>query len=100
MVDFDYLMTEDKLEEDSKPADYLPPQTGFRTYTVADCNVAKIKENDIMQFETRGFFSCSRAVRPGKPAVFFNIPIRASKLNLCLWIYWTKAAGSRINRQR
>lgn len=50
MVDLDYLILEDKLEEDNKLEDYLTPQTEFRTYTVADCNVAKIKENDIMQF--------------------------------------------------
>jgi glutamyl-tRNA synthetase len=79
LVDFDYLITKDKLEEDDKLEDYLTPQTEFKTHAVADCNVADIKEHDIMQFERKGYFRCDRAARPGEPAVFFNIPTGKSK---------------------
>lgn len=74
LVDFDNLITKDKLEENDKLEDFLTPQTEFKTYAVADCNVADVKEHDIIQFERKGYFRCDRAARLGEPAVFFNIP--------------------------
>jgi glutamyl-tRNA synthetase len=74
LVDFDYLITKDKLEENDKLEDYLTPQTEFKTYAVADCNVADVKADDIIQFERKGYFRCDRAAGPGVAAVFFNIP--------------------------
>ncbi len=79
LVDFDYLITKDKLEEDDKLEDFLTPQTEFKTYGVADCNVADVKEHVIIQFERKGYFRCDRAARLGEPAVFFNIPTGKSK---------------------
>lgn len=54
LVDFDYLITKDKLEEDDKLEDFLTPKTEFRTVAVADSNVAGLKENDIIQFDRKG----------------------------------------------
>jgi len=79
LVDFDYLITKDKLEENDEIDDFLTPQTEFKTYAVADCNVADINENDIIQFERKGYFRCDRAAKPGQPGVFFNIPTGKSK---------------------
>jgi len=74
MVDFDFLITKDKLEEDDNVDDFLTPQTEFRTEGIADMEVAKLVENDIIQFERKGYFRVDRAFKPGRPAVLFAIP--------------------------
>lgn len=55
LVDFDYLITKDKLEEDDNVDDFLNKETEFRTEAWADCNVASLAENDIMQFDRKGY---------------------------------------------
>ncbi|KAI9822519.1 MAG: hypothetical protein M1827_000238 [Pycnora praestabilis] len=74
LVDFDYLITKDKIEEDDNIEEFLNPKTEFRTEALADCNVAELKEDDIIQFERKGYFRVDKAFRHGKPAVLFNIP--------------------------
>ena len=80
LVDFDFLITKDKLEEGDELEDFLTPQTEFRVDAFADCNVAKVKAGDIIQFERKGYYRCDRAVgTDGSPAVFFNIPTGKGK---------------------
>lgn len=79
LVDFDYLITKDKIEEDDNVDDFLNPTTEFRTEAWADENVAELKENDIIQFERKGYFRCDRPFLHGKPAVLFNIPTGKTK---------------------
>ncbi|OJD21788.1 glutamate-tRNA ligase [Blastomyces percursus] len=74
LVDFDYLITKDKIEKDEDIHDFLTPQTEFRSEAFADCNVAGLAEGDIIQFERKGYFRLDRPYKDGKPAVFFNIP--------------------------
>lgn len=74
LVDFDYLITKDKLEEDDKVEDFLNKNTEFRTEALADCNVADLRQGDIVQFERKGYFRVDRPFLHGNPAVFFNIP--------------------------
>lgn len=77
LVDFDYLITKDKIEKDEELADFLTPQTEFRTAAVADCNVARLKKGDVIQFDRKGFFIVDRTygeAGEGEPAVLFNIP--------------------------
>ncbi|KAL9027587.1 MAG: hypothetical protein Q9196_003910 [Gyalolechia fulgens] len=74
LVDFDYLITKDKLEEDDNVDDFLNPKTLFRTETLADGNVADLKEDDIIQFERKGYFRVDRAFKHGEKAVMFCIP--------------------------
>ncbi|KAK5275591.1 glutamate--tRNA ligase, partial [Cryomyces antarcticus] len=56
LVDFDYLITKDKLEPEDQLEDFLTRETEFRTSALADCNVAELKEDDIIQFDRKGFF--------------------------------------------
>ncbi|KAA6406520.1 MAG: glutamyl-tRNA synthetase [Lasallia pustulata] len=80
LVDFDYLITKDKIEDDDEVEDFLNPHTEFRVAAVADCNVAELKENDIIQFERKGYYRVDKALAHGQPAVLFNIPTgKASK---------------------
>ncbi|PYH36948.1 glutamate--tRNA ligase GUS1 [Aspergillus neoniger CBS 115656] len=74
LVDFDYLLNKDSLQEDDALEDVLNKNTEFREDAVADCNVAELREGDIIQFERKGYFRCDRPYAPGKPAVLFNIP--------------------------
>ena len=74
LVDFDYLITKDKIEEDDNVDDFLNPHTEFRTEGLADCNVADLPESAIIQFERKGYFRLDRPWRSGQPAIFFNIP--------------------------
>ncbi|KZF20307.1 glutamyl-tRNA synthetase [Xylona heveae TC161] len=79
LVDFDYLITKDKLEEDDKVDDFLTPNTEFRTSAVADCNVADLKADDIIQFERKGYYRVDKPFQHGQPAVLFNIPTGKTK---------------------
>ncbi|RDB21094.1 putative glutamate--tRNA ligase, cytoplasmic [Hypsizygus marmoreus] len=56
LIDYDYLITKKKLEEDDNVADYITPVTEFREDALADANVNDLKEGDIIQFERKGYF--------------------------------------------
>lgn len=74
LVDFDYLITKDKLEENDNVDDFLTKETEFRSSAMGDCNVAELRADDIIQFERLGYFRVDRSFQHGKPAVLFNIP--------------------------
>jgi glutamyl-tRNA synthetase len=74
LVDFDYLITKDKLEDDDDVKDFVNKNTLFKELAVADCNIADVKEDDILQFERKGYYRCDQPAKDGKPAVFFYIP--------------------------
>ena len=74
LVDFDFLITKDKIEEGEEAEDFLTPQTEFRTEGLADENVVKLEKDDIIQFERKGYFKVDRPFQHGKPAVLFAIP--------------------------
>ncbi|KKY15884.1 putative glutamyl-trna synthetase [Phaeomoniella chlamydospora] len=74
LVDFDFLLSKDKLEEDDDWEKFLTPTTEFKTEAFADCNIADVKEHDIIQFERKGYFRCDKPFLHGEPAVFFMIP--------------------------
>jgi glutamyl-tRNA synthetase len=79
LVDFDYLITKDKLETDDTLEDFLSKETETRTVAVADCNVADLKVDDIVQFDRKGFFRIDRAFKHGEAVVAFQIPTGKSK---------------------
>ena len=74
MVDFDHLITKDKIEEDDNVEDFMTPKTEFRTEGVADENVAELQKDEIIQFERKGYFRVDRPFKHGEPAVLFAIP--------------------------
>lgn len=79
LMDFDYLITKDKLEEDDNWEDFLTPETQFTSEALCDANVKGLKPDDIIQFERKGYYRCDRAYKDGKPAVFFLIPTGRTK---------------------
>ncbi|KAK6439428.1 glutamate--tRNA ligase, partial [Oleoguttula sp. CCFEE 5521] len=72
LYDFDYLITKDKLEEDDVLEDCLNDVTETRTEAIADCNVAGLKEDDIVQFDRKGYFRIDKTGKDG--VVAFQIP--------------------------
>ncbi|KAJ8523145.1 hypothetical protein ONZ45_g374 [Pleurotus djamor] len=73
LLDYDYLITKKKLEENDNVADFATPVTEFAEDAVADANVKDLKKGDIMQFERKGYFSFDGANEDGKLA-FIKIP--------------------------
>ncbi|TNY17169.1 glutamate-tRNA ligase [Rhodotorula diobovata] len=68
LLDYDYLITKKKLEEDDSVEALLTPKTEFRTAAVADHNVASLAKGTILQFERKGFYIVDRAFDPAEPA--------------------------------
>ncbi|KAK9473235.1 glutamyl-tRNA synthetase [Dipodascopsis tothii] len=74
LVDFDYLITKDKLEEDDNFADFITPTTEFHTAAFGDVNVRDMKVGDVIQFERKGYYRLDSVATETEPAVFFTIP--------------------------
>lgn len=74
LVDFDYLIIKDLIEKEDKIDDCLTEKTKFRIEKLANCNVAELKADNIIQFERKEYFRVDRAFAHGKPAVLFAIP--------------------------
>lgn len=74
LVDFDHLISKDKLEEDESFEDFLTPETEFHTDAVADLNVKDMKVGDIIQFERKGYYRLDALPKDDKPYIFFTIP--------------------------
>lgn len=75
LIDFDYLITKKKLEEDDNVEDFLTPQTEFRTEAVADHNVKQLRKGDIIQFERKGYYIVDKAYeKDDVPLEFICIP--------------------------
>ena len=56
LVDFDYLITKKKIEEDEDWENFITPQTEFRTDVLIDSNLATLEAGTIVQFERKGFY--------------------------------------------
>jgi glutamyl-tRNA synthetase len=79
LVDFDYLITKDKLEEGDELEQFLNPNTENRVKALADCNVAELKVDDVFQFDRKGYFRIDKAFAHGEAAVAFQIPTGRGK---------------------
>ncbi|QBM88944.1 glutamyl-tRNA synthetase [Metschnikowia aff. pulcherrima] len=74
LVDFDHLITKDKLEETDNFEDFLTPVTEFRSEAFADLNVKLLKKGDFIQFERKGYYKVDSDLTEGDKMVFFTIP--------------------------
>lgn len=74
LMDFDYLITKPKLEEDDKFEDFVTPETEFHTEALADHNVLELKEGDKMQFERKGYYILDKINKETGKLEFFKIP--------------------------
>ncbi|GAA5989864.1 hypothetical protein JCM10908_002354 [Rhodotorula pacifica] len=77
LLDYDYLITKKKLEEDDKVEELINPKTEFRTPAIADHNVRSLAAGTIIQFERKGFHIVDKAFdasKPDQPAELILIP--------------------------
>ncbi|EGN95580.1 hypothetical protein SERLA73DRAFT_113195 [Serpula lacrymans var. lacrymans S7.3] len=73
LLDYDYLITKKKLEENDNVADFVTPMTEFKEEALADANVNDLKKGDIIQFERKGYFIFDGNGEDGK-LEFIRIP--------------------------
>lgn len=73
ILDYDYLITKKKLEEEDDVKDFVPPVTEFREEALADANVTMLKTGDIIQFERKGYYIFDGRAGDGK-LEFIRIP--------------------------
>lgn len=74
LVDFDHLITKDKLEEGDNFEDFLTPETRFESEAIADANVKSLKKGDSIQFERKGYYTVDEDLSSGNELVLFTIP--------------------------
>ncbi|XP_051134196.1 glutamate--tRNA ligase, cytoplasmic-like [Andrographis paniculata] len=75
LVDFDYLITKKKLEEDEDFIDVVNPRTKIETSALGESDMRNVKRGDVIQLERKGYYRCDVPfVRPSKPLVLFAIP--------------------------
>ena len=80
LVDFDYLLTKKKIEEDDDWLKFVTPVTEFRKQALVDSNCDILQVGTVIQFERRGYYildSIKRAGADGSEVIgmeFFLIP--------------------------
>lgn len=74
LVDFDHLITKDKLDEFDNFEDFLTPETEFHSKAYADINLRDLKKDEIIQFERKGYFKLDKAYADSTEPVLFTIP--------------------------
>lgn len=73
LLDYDYLITKKKLEEDDNVLDFTTPVSEFRESALTDGNIHDLKKGDYLQFERKGYFVFDGKGEDGK-LEFIRIP--------------------------
>lgn len=56
LLDYDYLITKRKIEDDDEIDDLITPVSEFRDDAIADGNIRPMKKGDMLQFERKGYY--------------------------------------------
>lgn len=72
LVDFDYLLTKKKIEEDDDWQSFVTPTTEFRKAAFVDSNCKVLEKGTIIQFERKGYYILDAIEDTG--LVFFLVP--------------------------
>lgn len=86
LIDYDYLITKKKLEEDDDFDKVTNSKTEYRTKALASKEVEGLKKWDIIQFERKGFYICQGTKDAEGRLEFGFIPewvLTLSHLNPC-----------------
>ncbi|ORX71798.1 glutamyl-tRNA synthetase [Linderina pennispora] len=65
LVDYDYLITKKKLEEDDSVEDILTPVSEFKETALVDASVAELPRESIIQLERRGYYIVDKTLKDG-----------------------------------
>ncbi|CAH1419869.1 unnamed protein product [Lactuca virosa] len=75
LVEFGYLITKKKVEEDEDFVDVVNTDSKKEIGALGDSNMRNVKRGDIVQLERKGYFRCDVPfIRPSKPIVLYAIP--------------------------
>ncbi|KAL7157519.1 hypothetical protein ABFS83_02G082600 [Erythranthe nasuta] len=75
LVDFDYLITKKKLDEDEDFVPFVNPCTRTETLAVGESDMRNLNRGDVIQLERKGYYRCDAPfIRPSKPVVLYAIP--------------------------
>jgi len=80
--EFEYLITKDKLEEEDNYEDFLTANSAHKTDVWCDEGVADLNEDEVIQFERKGYYRVDKPASAGKPAILFGIPTGKAKTGL------------------
>jgi len=72
LIDYDYLITKKKLEEEDNVADFVTPTTEFRVEAFADANITSLAKGDVIQFERKGYYILDSISKDGNAENHFN----------------------------
>lgn len=64
LLDFDFLITKKKLEEDDNFEDCLNPNTESKIAALGDGNLATLKRGTKIQLERKGYYICDKGISP------------------------------------
>lgn len=56
LLDYDYLITKRKIEDDDEIDDFITPVSEFIELAIADGNIRGMKKGDMLQFERKGYY--------------------------------------------
>lgn len=65
LLDYDYLITKKKLDEDDDVANVVTAVTEFRVEALGDVNVLSMKGGEMIQFERKGYYRVDRVTSSG-----------------------------------
>ena len=74
LVEFDFLITKKKLEEEDDFEQFVNPQTEFRTATCGEPALVALQKGAIIQLERRGFYVVDTVGDASHPFVLLSIP--------------------------
>ncbi|OAV91815.1 hypothetical protein PTTG_07561 [Puccinia triticina 1-1 BBBD Race 1] len=62
LLDYDYLITKRKIDDDDEIDDFITPVSEFREDAIADGNMKTMKKGDILQFERKGYYIVDKPI--------------------------------------
>ena len=75
LVDLDFIISKDKVEEDDKLEDIFTPNSYLPYAAKGEAAFRSLKKGEIIQVERRGFYICdSPYLRPDEPMRLFFVP--------------------------
>jgi glutamyl-tRNA synthetase len=80
IMEFDNLISKDKIEEDENMEDFINPNTLASTDVIGDAGLKALQEHEIVQLERRGYYRVDRPyISDSKPLILYMIPDGKSK---------------------
>ena len=80
LMEFDNLISKDKIEEDENFEDFINPDTLAATQVIGDAALKTLEENEVIQLERRGYYRVDRPyINNDKSLILYMIPDGKSK---------------------